>query len=332
MNRPSSGPLSSLDGLTLGPEGRGLLLAVAVACSFATNSTLARIAYEGGSNALSMLTVRTGTALLVLVVLLQRVSTGARLSRGRSIAAFALGLLLASYSYGLLGAIQYMPLAMVLVTFYTFPLLTALASAALGREPLRSRTLLALGLALYGLSLVLDLSDSRINALGISHALVAAVCFTTLLLCSDRVRGDGDSRLVTLRMLITGFAVYLLACALSGAFALPRTTLGWVGFIGCPLFYSFSFISLFSAVSLAGPVRTALVMNVEPVASAIFGYLLLAQVLSGWQVLGMATVVGAVIYGRLPQRRSGAGSDWLTVLLLGAGVLLLIAAVRIGSG
>ena len=314
-----------------GTELRGLLLALLVACGFAVNTAFARMAYEGGSNALTLLTVRSVTALVVLAILLRVRGIPMALPRARALGALALGLLMASYSYGLLGSIQYVPLAVALVTFYTYPLLTALASAALGRERLEPLTLIALLVALYGLTLVLDLAGRPADPVGIAHAFGAAVLFTALLLLSDKVRGSGDSRPVTLHMLVTGIAVYVLACAVTGAFTLPTTTLGWIGLLGCPVFYSFAFITLFEAVRMAGPVRAALMLNVEPVASATLGYALLGQLLSAWQIVGMALVVGAVVSARAPAvlRARAHTLDRFTVFLLASGLLFLLAGVAV---
>ncbi|MCP5156223.1 MAG: EamA family transporter [Ectothiorhodospiraceae bacterium] len=277
----------------------GLLLAIAVAVSFATNSALARIAYEAGSNALSVLTVRTSVALVALLVLLTVQRVPYVLPAGRAVKALALGLVLASYSYGLLGSFQYVPLAVGIVTFYTYPLLTAFASAATGRERITVVTLAALAAAFVGLTLVVDLRGGGFDPVGIAHAFAAAIFFTALLLLSDRVRGDGDSRPITLHMLLTGVICYGGACVLTGLFRLPQTPLGWAGFLGNPVFYSFSIICLFVAVRRIGPVRAALILNVEPVASAVLGYLLLDQTLTPLQMAGIAMVVGAVLSLRL---------------------------------
>jgi drug/metabolite transporter (DMT)-like permease len=318
-------------GRVAGTELRGLLLALLVACGFAINSALARMAYEGGSNALTVLTVRSITAMLVLMVLLRVVGVSMGLPRQRALGALALGLLMAAYSYGLLGSIQYVPLAVALVTFYTYPLLTALISAALGRERLQPLTLVALVVALYGLTLVLDIVGNPADPVGIAHALGASVCFTALLLLSDKVRGGGDSRPITLHMLVTTVAVYALACVVTGAFTLPVTALGWVGLLGCPVFFSFAIITLFEAVSAAGPVRAALILNLEPVVSATLGYAMLGQLLSTWQMVGMALVVGAVVGARLPAVLGPrlVAVDRPTALLLISGLVLVLAALSV---
>lgn len=314
-------------------ELRGVVTALLVACAFATNSALARMAYEGGSNAVSVLTVRTAIALVALLVLLRVMRLPFTLPLRQRLSALALGVLLAIYSYGLLGSIQYVPLAVGLVTFYTYPLLTALASAALGREHLSPITLVMLLVALYGLTLVLDLEHAPANPIGIAHALAASVTFTALLLLSDRLRGDGDSRPITAHMLITAVIAYVAASVVTGAFALPQTQLGWIGFIGCPVFFSFGFIALFEAVRLAGPVPAALVLSIEPVISALLGYLLLAQTLTSWQTVGVALVVGAIVAARLPAalRDAPARSDRPAMLMMGAGALLLLAALALLS-
>jgi drug/metabolite transporter (DMT)-like permease len=275
--------------------------------------------------------VRSITAMLVLMVLLRVVGVSMGLPRQRALGALALGLLMAAYSYGLLGSIQYVPLAVALVTFYTYPLLTALISAALGRERLQPLTLVALVVALYGLTLVLDIVGNPADPVGIAHALGASVCFTALLLLSDKVRGGGDSRPITLHMLVTTVAVYALACVVTGAFTLPVTALGWVGLLGCPVFFSFAIITLFEAVSAAGPVRAALILNLEPVVSATLGYAMLGQLLSTWQMVGMALVVGAVVGARLPAVLGPrlVAVDRPTALLLISGLVLVLAALSV---
>jgi len=310
----------------------GLLLGVAAATSFAANSTLARLAYDAGSNALSVLTVRTGVALLGLLVLLKLARVPFRLPPRRRAAALGLGVLLAVYSYGLLGAIEHIPVALAVITFYTYPLLTACGSWALGREPVTPRTFAALLAAFVGLVLALDIRGGGVDARGVAMALMAAFVFATILLSSDRVRAGGDSRPITLHMLAAGFATYLLACALTGGFALPAPGIGWAGFIGTPLFYSFSIISLFVVVMMTGPVRAALTLNVEPVASVILGYVVLGQALAGTQLFGIAVVIAAVVSIRASgYRRWGAAAarDLVPVAMIVVGGLLLAGALAL---
>lgn len=274
---------------------RGIAKAAIVGVAFATNSTLAGAAYAGGSNALSVLVVRAVVAFVVLYGLLGARQVPRSLSVPRRYQALALGALFASYSYGVLAAIQFMPVALAVVTFYTYPLMVAAAAWWRGEESFSAATAVALLVAFAGIVLALDIFGTHPSLRGVAMALTAAIAVTVVLNLTPRVRGDGDSRPITLHMLGMATGLFAIALILSGDFALPRTLLGWIGFLGAPVFYTFAIIALFEVLSDIGPLRLSLVMNIEPVAAVILGYLLLDQRLGPLQLAGIALVVGAVV-------------------------------------
>ncbi len=96
-------------------------------------------------------------------------------------------------------------------------------------------------------------------------------------------------------MLISATLVYVVIVATVGEFALPTTASGiWAAAIG-PFFYAGAVITIFMAISLRGPIRTSMTMNLEPVASMAFGFVLLGQTLDGIQLAGAALVIAAVL-------------------------------------
>lgn len=218
-----------------------------------------------------------------------------RLPARRRYAAIGLGLLFASYSYGVMASIQRLPVALVVITFYTYPMMVAIVAWCRGREPFRTRTAAALGVAFVGLGLALNIVGAKPDLIGVGLTVGSAMILTLVLTLNETVRGTGDSRPVTLHMLATATSAFFVALLLSGNFALPHTPYGWVGFIGAPLFYTGAIISLFIVLARIGPVRTSLVMNVEPVSSVLFGYLLLDQRLQPSQLAGVGLVVLAIV-------------------------------------
>jgi drug/metabolite transporter (DMT)-like permease len=273
----------------------GIAAAALIGIAFATNSTLAGMAYAGGSNALSVLAVRAAIAFGALYAWLAIHRVPRRLPRQRRYRALGLGLLFSSYSYGMLAAIERMPVGLAVVTFYIYPLLVGVEAWWSGREPFNALTAAALLLAFGGIVLALDVFGAHPDAFGVMLAIASAVLVTLVLSLNPRVRGDGDSRPVTLHMLGTALCVFALALCIRGHFALPRTSAGWVGFVGAPVFYTVAIIALFDVLGRIGPLRMSLVLNVEPVAAVVLGYLLLGQRLSTLQVCGVALVVGAVL-------------------------------------
>ena len=274
---------------------RGIGLAIIVAFGFSATSVLSALAYAGGTNALSVLTMRSIFALVILLFILRLKNVVTKLPPARRNGALACGILLAIYSYGLLGAIEYMPVALAVIIFYTYPILVAGVGWLSGREPFRPEVAIALSIAFLGLMLALDVWEFQPHPLGVTLAIVAAVGLTILLTVIEKVRSGTDSRPITLHMLGASTIVYLVGGGFFGDFLLPHTVSGWIGFIGTQITFTFSIVCVFIALSMIGPLRTSLTMNIEPVMTVALGYLILAETLNGWQLLGFVIVITAVV-------------------------------------
>ena len=269
-------------------------LALLVAVGFAANSVFAALAYAGGSNAISVLIARSSVAFVVLLAVLIVARTSAVLPSSQRNVAFALGLLMAVSSYTLLGALEYMPVALCIITLYTYPLIVASFGWISGTEPFRIRFAVALIAAFAGLVLALDLPGAIPNITGIALSLTAAVSISILLIVSERVRSTEDSRPFTLHMLGACMVASIVAAPMLGEFTLPTTANGWTGFVAAPLCYAFGIIFLFVAISKIGSLKTAFVLNLEPVSSVVLSYFILSQSLKPLQIAGIVLVVAAI--------------------------------------
>lgn len=276
----------------------GYVLCALTAISFAMNSTLAGLAFSGGSDAISLLTLRSAVALVVLLAFL-RLRHAPAPPPGIRRRAWALGLLLALYSYGLIGAMEYIPVGMAVLIFYTYPLIIAALSWARGRERPSVPTVAALLAAFFGLMLALNVTAGSLDGTGVAMAAGAAITLATLVVFGERTIQKGGAGPVTLHMMTAATLVYGAVDLALGHFALPTTNAAWIGFLGAPLFYSFPSVAFFYVIGLLGPVRTGLVMNLEPIASVSFAFLILGQRLAPIQILGGSLVIGALMLARL---------------------------------
>ncbi len=284
----------------------GIALATVAAVSFAANTTLARIAYDGGSNVMTYLTVRTILAGLVVLALLTLSRGPLGLPPGKRLAAFGIGAVLALYSFGMLSSIKFIPVALAVLIFYTYPLLTTVYLWLTGGERPNWTSGAALIIAFVGLILALDIGGAALDLRGVAYATLAAVGVTTVIILNSRLVGGGDSRPVTLHMMASAAIVYTAVTLALGDWALPAGAPGWWGFIGGPAFYAAAIITFFIAMARLGPFRAALTMNLEPVSSMVFGFALLGQVLTGWQLLGAGLVIAAVFTVQVVRGRTTA--------------------------
>jgi drug/metabolite transporter (DMT)-like permease len=81
-----------------------------------------------------------------------------------------------------------------------------------------------------------------------------------------------------------------------GEFNLPDTGAGWAGFLASHVLYAAAIIGFYASVSMVGAAATTFFSNLEPLVVVGAGYVLLGQLISPWQMLGVGIVVGALIY------------------------------------
>jgi drug/metabolite transporter (DMT)-like permease len=274
---------------------RGVVMALAVGIAFASNTSLAAYSYRDGATPLAVLLARSCTAFVLLNLLMMARKVPRMLPMPQRRMALMIGCVFASYSYGVLVAIKYLPVGLVVATFYTFPILIGIVEWWSGRQPFNSRTALALAIAFTGILLALDVRGAQLHRIGIVLCLLGAVGVTTVMTLSAKVRGSGDSRPVTLHMLGTALSLFTLVAIFHGGVGLPQSPPAWAAFVGATLFYSFGVITLFVVLADIGPVKASLIMNIEPVTSVLLGFLLLDQRLGALQLVGIALVVSAVL-------------------------------------
>ena len=274
------------------------LLGVAVAFSMVAICTSVAIAF--GATPLTVVTLRTLGTLAVLLAYFRVARVSLALPpRSRAIA-LAIGLPLCVNNYLLNVAIAEIPVPLVVLIFYVWPALTAVASWALGKARFSWRLAAGLALAFAGIALALDVEFTAAQAKGVWCAAGAALAWTTTFLLTGHFFHGRDTRPATFHMILAAGAVFVVACAVTRDVTLPLGALGWAGLAGTGFFYAFAMIALFVASARLGSMRTGFYMNFEPVAAVLLGALLLGQTLAPVQMAGAALVVAALFLFRPP--------------------------------
>jgi drug/metabolite transporter (DMT)-like permease len=273
----------------------GIVVALAAGAAYAVANTSANIAYQAGSNAMTVAATRFLVPVIALFVWMRLGGVSLVLPKRDTVIAVLLGFVTALYTWALLRSFNALPFALAVLTFYLFPLIAAILVAVLGWEKFIWRTGAAIALALIGLALALDVRGGNLDAGGIALALLAAVGLAVVIAVSSRMFGAGDARPLTFYMAAGACAVLLVIGAASGELALPQTGAGWIAFTASSVVYGFAMIAFFIAVSMIGPVRTSLLSYADAVISAGLGVAVLGQALTLVQVTGIALVIVALV-------------------------------------
>lgn len=299
---------------TLLPRHLAIFLMMSVATMFAANHVSARLAFDNGAGLLLAVLMRSGVACLILLTLVVVQKKRLWLPPGTWPWQLAVGLLIAIQSVSLYSAVARLPVVIALLLVNTFPIQLALLSWALGGPRPSLRSCLIMGTILIGLLVVLDIPSwfGDANAMGsewlvgIGFGLSAAFAFACALWVTEhRLAGVGS----TLRSLLTMQTVFIamivggLLGAVPGGMSLPDNSAGWTGLALLALLYGSAFSLLFIFVPRLDMARNAPVMNFEPVASLLLGYIVLGQMLSPSQLVGGAVVVGGIVVLSLSKGR-----------------------------
>ena len=277
----------------------GIAIALAAAAAFALSNTAANVAYQGGSNALTVAGTRFLLPTAALIVWLRAAGIPLALPARDAAIAAAMGVVTALYTWALLRSFNSIPFALAVLIFYLYPLMAALIVVGLGWEKFAGRTLAAIVVAFVGLALALDLRGGHLETEGVVLAFVAAAGLAVVVAVSSRMFGSGDARPVTLYVAAGAAVALLIICAAAGDFAWPQTSAGWIGFAVAGSLYAFAMIAFFIAISMIGPVRASLLSYADAVISAILGVLVLGQALTLVQAAGIALVIAALIWATL---------------------------------
>ena len=293
----------------------GTLLCLASGAAFGAMAVFGKLAYDEGATVGTLLAVRFALAALLLwgIVLAAGGAGGRPRPAVRDIAlALALGAVGYALQAGLFfTALERIDASLLSLLVYTFPVIVAAVSVALGRERMSTRRACALGLASGGLVLVLGGAGmGAVDPLGAALGLGAAALYSGYILTSqgvsERLRPQALAALVC-----SGAAFSLLAgSALAGEFRPGELTAAGWGWLACLAAVStVAAIALFFAgLRRVGPTSASILSTVEPLVTVVLAFIAFGETLGPVQIAGGTLVLSAVLVLQLPAPRPATRS------------------------
>jgi drug/metabolite transporter (DMT)-like permease len=283
-----------------------------IALMMGANHVAARTAFNHGVDVVTAVTFRsTVTAFVVaLIVWQQKVSLQLTVRHRKSL--LLIGALIAVQSVCLYSAVARLPVALALLAFNTYPLLTAFWARVLyGHRPERV-VLLAMPVMLVGLALALDVlgAASGLGAVehwgqigaGVAFALAASATFGLALVITQHEAADVDGRLRTFTTMATVAILASVVALTQSGIHLPNANAGWWGLGALTFLYGTAFTIMFTVLPKLGVVGNSAIMNVEPVFALVLAWALLGQSIAPMQLVGALVVVATVMWLGLRKR------------------------------
>lgn len=276
--------------------GRATLLIIFSALSFGSISVLTVLITAAGVPLLTAMAWRYALGVTLLTVV-ARPSQLRTIPKQRVVQLLVIGGCgQALITYLSLRALDYIPVGPLAFLFYTYPAWVALLAALRKTEKLTTVRVIALTLALAGVTIMVGAPTEKLNPIGVILALGSALLYSAYLPALEHVQ-NGVPAIVATLLLIAGAAItFVIAALLTGELYLPADLAVWSKIFLLALVATvIAFLTLIKGLAVLGPVRTAIIATVEPFFTATLGVLVLGNQLSASTLVGGALIAGAVL-------------------------------------
>jgi drug/metabolite transporter (DMT)-like permease len=280
----------------------GTISTLTAATGYGSAYVVARIAYDYGLNSLTLNFLR----FLVLVALLTlwiAVKHGDfRLPHRAVIVTLFMGFLIACAGVTNFAAIAFIPVSLAILIFYTYPLVTLILNSIVERRAPARADYLAFACAFVGLALILEVSVDELNVVGVLLALTGSLTAGAHLVVAQHAMRIAKVSTVILYMSLSACVISGLVTIASGELSLPTPGAGVWLLVYVIAAFCVGMGSMLTGVRLIGPVRTSIIMCMEPPVVIGCAYLLLGERLGPVQLLGATLVIAGIIIAQSPTR------------------------------
>ncbi len=267
---------------------------VATAGAFALSDVLIKVILGVGCDVLTMLLLRSIVGLAVMAAWLQVGAKSIADARIRRISLIS-GVLFAGSTFCLFKAIEVIDVPTAVLSYFVYPLFTGLAASAVGLDQFRWRGVAFAIVALFGLAVMVGAHPGDFAFMGLVYA-IGAACFRTAMLITTRAFLVGaDARITTWYSQISCTAVFLIASVATWTWTGPQTVGGWIELLALGISTTSGVLFLFVSTVRIGPIRTALLMYLEPLLTMLLSAIVLSEIITPVQGLGSAIMLAGLV-------------------------------------
>ena len=272
----------------------GVFLILISGISFGAAAIFARVAYEAGTNPITLLFLRFGIAsiCMIFMMLIRRLP----LPRGEILFGLvlmgALGYVGQSFCY--FTALTLISAGLVALLLYLYPAILTLLAIIILKEPISRIKILALVLALIGTILTIGpIGGGR--PLGIILALGGAFIYSIYILVGSKITRPGTATQSSTVIITSAAVVFAGIIAVRGA-SFPTTFFGWSSASALALISTvLAIVTFLAGLERVGPINAATLSTVEPVVTVILAALILRETLTLLRIVGGLMIILAVI-------------------------------------
>lgn len=274
----------------------GTTLVIIATICYATEAIAAKKAYFFGATVETTLAVRYVAAAVAFWIGMMIWRQSPRLTGGRlfsiaavTISSHAVSVLALFYAFSFLSA------GMAILLLYFYPTIVTILAYFLLKEPFTVKKVLSLVLTFGGAAVILGQQTGGPDMRGVALALGAAVMNAVFYVWSAKLLKDIPVLVYNTYLMTIAVIVFGGLGAATGRldFDFAPQTWGWLIFLGL-VPTAMALGTVFKGIKLIGPSRAAIISTLEPAVTALMGFWLLGEVLTGAQMAGGVLILVGV--------------------------------------
>lgn len=276
----------------------GIFYAMLSASAFGVMPILAKIAYSGGANAITVLIFRFFFAALIISMLMKIKKISFKITKNQFKDIFIYGGVGSTLTcLTLFLSYNYMSVGMATTLHFIYPIVVTVMSVIFFKEKLKKSKIIALILSAIGIYLLVGGGNKAVAPFGIFLALISGVFYSIYMLgVAHSSMKKVDTFCTTFYLSITTSGILFLVAITTGNFILNIKPYAFAASLGISFVSTvIALVAFIKGVKIIGPSSAAVLSTLEPIVSLILGVIILNEQITTTIIIGSLLILISVI-------------------------------------
>lgn len=281
----------------------GFLFAAISGASFGFLPIFAKLAYNSGGNATTVLAVRFTVAAIIMWSICFIKKLDYKIDRKRILYLILMGSIgYNSTTAAYFSALNYISTPLVSLIFYTNPILVSVLSYFIIKEGASRNKIVALILSSIGLMMIVGFSIGTANIMGIILAAIAALFYSFYIIAGHKVRGLDP--IVVTTYVTTGCSITVNLAGIITRNMIKMSYTAWIYSLLTAVFATVvAILTFYEGMKRIGPSQVAIISTIEPIVTTIMSAVIFNDILSIPQVTGGILIIAGIIILQRPEKK-----------------------------